>query len=112
MVSLRSWSQAGGDVVALLNHIERTYPDPANTNFIVGPTPKYRNNVVGVVSPFGGADAAFRLTFPEAGQPCEPAPAPCTASLVIANSTEEFVPTERGETLIDWSTVLGSDGTP
>lgn len=111
-VSLRSWSYAGGDVVALLNHIERTYPDPENTNFIVGPTPKYRNNVMGAVSPYGGADAAFRLTFPDAGPPCQPVPAPCQASLTIANSTEEFVPTDRGETLIDWTSVLGADGTP
>lgn len=111
-LSLQSWSQAGGDVVALLDYIETTYPDPANTNFIVGPTPKYRNNVIGASSPYGGADSAYRLTFPDAGGPCEPAPAPCTGSLVIANSTEEFVPTERGETLIDWSRVLGADGNP
>ena len=46
-VSLRSWSDAGGDVVALLDYLERTYPDPARTNFIVGPSTRYRNNVIG-----------------------------------------------------------------
>lgn len=118
-VSLRSWSQAGGDVVALLDYLERTYPDAANTNFIVGPTPSYRNNVVGASSPFGGADAAFRLTFPEAGPPCVPlaerATVPvdtCTGSLWVANSREEFTPTPWGESLVDWSRVLGTDGTP
>jgi ElaB/YqjD/DUF883 family membrane-anchored ribosome-binding protein len=112
LLSLQSWSQAGGDVVALLNYLERTYPDPAHTNFIVGPSPRYRNNVLGASSPFGGADSAFRLTFPDAGPPCEPAPAECQASLVIAASAEEFVPTDRGETLVDWSRVLGADGLP
>lgn len=111
-LSLQSWSRAGGDVVALLEYLETTYPDPAHTNFIVGPTPQYRNNVIGASSPYGGADSAYRLTFPDAGPPCQPAPAPCEGSLVIANSSEEFVPTERGETLIDWSRVLGADGNP
>ncbi len=117
--SLRSWSEAGGDVVALLNYLERTYPDPANTNFIVGPSPRYRNNVIGAQSPYGGADAAFRLTFPEAGPPCAPRPEreavsvdTCTGSLWIANGPEEFAPTSWGESLVDWSRVLGADGRP
>ena len=118
-VSLRSWSQAGGDVVALLDYLERTYPDAAHTNFIVGPTPRYRNNVIGTSSPYGGAAAAFRLTFPDAAPPCAlladrttvPADT-CTGSLVIANSAEEFTPTPWGESLVDWSRVLGADGAP
>ena len=112
VLSLQSWSYAGGDVVALLNYLERNYPDPAGTHFIVGPTPQYRNNVMGAVSPYGGADSAYRLTFPEAGPPCQPPPAPCAGSLVIANSADEFAPTERGETLIEWSRILGADGVP
>ena len=118
-VSLRSWSQAGGDVVALMGYLERTYPDAGQTNFIVGPSPRYRNNVIGASSPYGGADSAFRLTFPEAGPPCallaDRATVPvdtCTGSLVIANSTEEFVPTAWGESLVEWSRVLGADGVP
>ena len=118
-VSLRSWSQAGADVVALMNYLERTYPDAGGTNFIVGPSPRYRNNVIGASSPYGGADAAFRLTFPDAGPPCAlladrttVPPDTCTGSLVIANSTEEFTPTPWGESLVDWSRVLGADGAP
>lgn len=118
-VSLRSWSEAGGDVVALLDYLERTYPDPAGTNFIVGPSTRYRNNVIGAQSPFGGADAAYRLTFPDAGPPCAPRPErdavsadTCTGSLWIANTPEEFAPTSWGESLVDWSRVLGADGRP
>lgn len=118
-VSLRSWSQAGADVVALMDYLERTYPDAASTNFIVGPTPRYRNNVIGASSPYGGADSAFRLTFPDAGPPCAlladrttVPPDTCTGSLVIANSAEEFTPTPWGESLVDWSRVLGADGAP
>lgn len=118
-ISMQSWSQAGGDVVALLNYIEQTYPDPADTNFIVGPSPRYRNNVIGAQSPFGGADSAYRLTFPDAGPPCalradrETVPVEtCGGSLWIAGSQEEFEPTNWGETLIDWSRVLGADGNP
>lgn len=97
-VSLRSWSQAGADTVALLRYLETTYPDPANTDFIVGPTPVFRNNVVGITSPYGGADPAFDLRFP-GGE----------GSLVVANSREEFVPVEGTESLVDWSRVLGAD---
>ena len=118
-VSLRSWSQAGADVVALMDYLERTYPDAANTNFIVGPSPRYRNNVVGATSPYGGADGAFRLAFPDAGPPCaspaERATVPrdtCVGSLVIVDSAEEFTPTAWGESLVEWSRVLGADGVP
>ena len=101
VVSLHSWSQAGGDTVALLRYIDRTYPDPASTHFIVGPAPSYRNGVVGISSPFGGADPAYRLRFPGA-----------TGSLTVAGSREEWVPTARGESLIEWSRVLGAGDTP
>lgn len=111
-VSVRSWSQAGADVVALLDHLEAEYPDAAHTNFIVGPTPRERNNVSGVVSPHGGAEAAFRLWFPDADPPCQPAPAPCTGSLVIARSADDFVPTARGETLVRWSEALDGGDPP
>lgn len=118
-VSLRSWSQSGADVVALLDYLERTYPDPAGTHFIVGPSPRYRNSTVGATSPYGGADGAYRLAFPEAGPSCaalaerETVPEDtCTGSMVIANSQEEFVPTAWGESLVDWSRVLGADGDP
>lgn len=97
-VSLRSWSQAGADTVALLRYLEATYPDPANTDFIVGPTPVFRNNVVGITSPYGGADPAFELRFPDGD-----------GSLVVANSKEEFVPVEGTESLVDWSRVLGAN---
>ncbi len=118
-VSLRSWSHAGADVVALMDYLERTYPDPAHTNFVVGPEQKIRNNVIGASSPFGGADAAFRVAFPEAGPPCglvedrRVVPVDtCQGSLVIVDSPEDFVQSPWGESLVDWSQVLGADGTP
>lgn len=119
VLSLQSWSRAGADVVALLDYIEQTYPDPDGTHFIVGPSPQIRNNVMGAQSPFGGADAAYRLAFPDAGPPCvqhhQRATTPvetCQGSLWMASSPEEFTPTPWGETVINWYQVLGADGIP
>lgn len=47
-VALRSWSDAGADAVALMRHLEREYPGAAHQRFLVGPTPPYRNGVLGV----------------------------------------------------------------
>lgn len=102
VVSLHAWSQSGADVVAALRYIDQTYPDAASTDFIVGPAPPPNHNgTVGATSPTGGADAAFRLRYPDA-----------SGSLVFANSAAEFVAGDRGERLIRWSRVLGTAPTP
>jgi hypothetical protein len=96
VVSLRSWSQAGHDVQAVLRHLD-TFPNPDETDFIVGPAPIPRNGVLGAASPFGGADMAYRLRYPDG-----------TGSLTFANTPDEFV-ADDGQILIEWPTALASD---
>lgn len=46
VVSLRSWSRAGDDGVALMNHLAELSPDPGGTGWVVGPVRPWRNGVI------------------------------------------------------------------
>jgi hypothetical protein len=91
VVAMSSWSRAGDDVVALLRHIDEQ-PSSGSTVFLVEPGPLNRNGVIGASSPFGGANEAYLLRYPDA-----------TGQLFIADGET----TLEGEVVvIDWADVL------
>lgn len=91
-VALRSWSDAGADAVALMRHLERNYPDAAQQRFVVGPTPPYRNGILGVS---GGHGKWTQWTwFGVKG-----------GNIRTAETPEQFV-AEDGEILVAWPDVL------
>ena len=91
-VALRSWSDAGADAVALLRYLERHHPDPADQRFVVGPTPPYRNGVVGV----SGGHAKWAL-WTRAG---------VGSGDIRTTETEQQFVAEEGEILVTWRDVL------
>ena len=91
-VALRSWSQAGADSVALMHHLERHYPDAASRDFVVGPTPPYRNGVLGVSGGHGKWTQWVWFGVK-------------SGNLRTANDPAEFEPRD-GETVVVWSDVL------
>lgn len=95
-VALRSWSDAGADAVALLRHLERTYPDAADQRFVVGPTPPYRNGVLGISG--GHGKWAQWTWFDVKG-----------GNIRTAETADEFVAV-GDETLVAWPDVPGRAG--
>lgn len=97
VVALRSWSRAGQDGVALLDHLPEAAEDPAGTDFVVVPVAPSRNGVVGMSSPTGGAQQAYELRWRDA-----------TGSLFVAEAPLFEPPEEGGGTVVvDWDDVLG-----
>lgn len=95
-VALRSWSDAGADAVALMRYLERHYPDAAEQRFVVGPTPPYRNGVLGVS---GGHGKWTQWTwFGVKG-----------GNIRTAETADSFVPS-AGEIAVAWSDVLAEAG--
>ncbi len=92
VVGLRSWSQAGDDSVALLRYLERHYPDASRRDFVVGPTPPYRNGVLGIS---GGHGKWAQWVWFGAKD----------GNLRTANDAAELEP-RPGETVVLWSDVL------
>lgn len=97
VVALRSWSRAGADGVALLDHLPEAAEDPAATTFVVVPVAPSRNGVVGMSSPTGGAQQAYELRWRDG-----------TGSLFVAEAPL-FEPPEEGDgtVVVDWDDVLG-----
>lgn len=91
-VALRSWSDAGADAVALMRYLERHYPDAAQQRFVVGPTPPYRNGVLGVS---GGHGKWTQWTWFGVKD----------GNIRTAESPASFVPA-GGEIAVSWSDVL------
>jgi hypothetical protein len=91
-VALRSWSQAGADSVALMRYLEAHFPDAASRDFVVGPTPPYRNGVLGVSGGHGKWTQWVWFGTKD-------------GSLRTANDAAEFEPRD-GETIVVWSDVL------
>lgn len=90
VVSLRSWSRAGDDVVALLDHLDEVDADP-DAALVVGPYAVRRNNVVGLVSPVAPENALWLHRGERRG------------SLRIAKVPSEFVVQAPGEVLVTWT---------
>lgn len=61
VVSLRSWSRAGDDGVALMNHLAELSPDPGGTGWVVGPERPWRNGVITLDT--DSATHALRFTY-------------------------------------------------
>jgi hypothetical protein len=91
VVSLRAWSDAGADIVALLDHIE-AQPNPDSTVWVIEAAPVH-DGVVGASSPYGGANHAYRLIYPE----------PDGGRLRIGYEGEP----PDGAVLLTWDEVLG-----
>jgi len=90
VVSLRSWSRAGDDVVALLHHLDEVDADP-DAALVVGPYAVRRNNVTGIVSPVAPDNALWLHRGAQRG------------SLRIAKVPSEFVVLDPGEVLVEWT---------
>lgn len=95
MTSFRAFSDAGHDVVRVMDYID-AQPNPDSTDFVIGPTPFLRDGIPGMYSPDGGARDAYYLRYPDG-----------TGSLTVANSADEFVATEGDEVLLTWRQILG-----
>jgi len=92
VVQLRAWSDAGADIVALLDYIE-AQPDPDSTVWVIDAAPVH-DGVVGASSPTGGANHAYRLVYPE----------PDGGRLRIG-----YGEPPDGAVVLTWDEVLGSD---
>jgi hypothetical protein len=90
VVSLRSWSRAGDDVVALLHHLDEVDADP-DAALVVGPYAVRRNNVTGLVSPVAPDNALWLHRGGKRG------------SLRIAKVPAEFVAQGPDEVLVEWT---------
>lgn len=88
--SMSSWSQAGDDVVALMNQLDEVSPSPSAA-LVVGPEAIRRNNVVGIVSPHAPDNALWL----HRGQ--------VQGSLRIAKVPAEFIQNDPAEVLITWN---------
>ena len=91
-VSLRSWSEAGDDSVALLHYLDRHFDDAGSRNFVVGPRSPYRNGILGVSG--GHAKWTLWVWFDTTA-----------GGLRTADTPAEFAP-RKGEIVVDWSDVL------
>ena len=93
-VGLRSWSEAGGDAVALMRHLEREYPDAASRRFVIVPEPPYRNGIAGVTA---GHDKWTGWAW-----------FGTRAGLVrVATGPDDATP-QDGETVVRWADVWGT----
>lgn len=104
VVALRSWSQAGGDVVALLRYVG-DQPAPETTHFFVRDGIQNRNGVIGASSPTGGANEAYLRQHPAADPDGAAGPEPATGSLTIAEQPGAPIP--EGAVVLTWDQVLG-----
>lgn len=95
-VALRSWSDAGADAVTLMRHLEREHPHAARQRFVVGPTPPYRNGVVGVSGGHGKWTQWVWFGVKD-------------GNLRTAEDAGQFVP-RPGEVAVAWNDVLAESG--
>ena len=103
VVALRSWSQAGRDVVALMRYVE-ALPDPEQTHVWVEPGPLSRNGVIGTSSPTGGANEEYLRRFPAADPDGPNVGVEPTGSVTIADGSG--APPPDGVLVVTWDEVL------
>jgi hypothetical protein len=103
VVSLRSWSRAGDDVVALVRYVD-ALPDPESTHVWVEGGPLNRNGVIGASSPTGGANEAYLLRHPDADPDGPGVGTVATGSVTIADGSG--APPPDGVLVVTWDQVL------
>ena len=93
VVSLRSWSRAGDDGVALMNHLAEVAPEPGETGWVVGPVRPWRNGVITLDS--DSATHALRVHYGDGD-----------GFVRIAGNDQEFAIEEPNTIRVLWSDVV------
>ena len=93
VVSLRSWSRAGDDGVALMNHLAEVSPEPGDTGWVVGPVRPWRNGVITLDT--DSATHALRVHYGDGD-----------GFVRIAGNEAEFAIEEPDTIRVPWSEVV------